>query len=151
MVNPHNLYLTIKFLGDMEEAALRGMEDELRHVLISFSSFSLPWDRLGAFPSAKNARVIWLGTPKATYSILTLHQTVEIIAAKHGASNESKLYHPHITIARISTPMTFAEEQNLPVVYNSPCNALPLFTSQLKKTGAIHSVFAQIPFRQEPR
>src|SRR5215468_9723068 len=58
---PHNLHLTLKFLGDVEETRIIGLGDAVREVAASIPSFHLEIGGTGVFPSATRPKVLWLG------------------------------------------------------------------------------------------
>src|ERR687894_1412208 len=58
---PENIHLTLKFLGDIRAEALDGIRDALGEACAQHASFDTALAELGAFPSARRARVLWVG------------------------------------------------------------------------------------------
>ncbi len=50
---PDTIHLTIKFLGDIDEASVGSLEQELREGLRDRTASDLPLDRLGCFPRSR--------------------------------------------------------------------------------------------------
>ncbi|MBN1792136.1 RNA 2',3'-cyclic phosphodiesterase [Candidatus Woesearchaeota archaeon] len=53
-----NLHITLKFLGDLPDERVPGIITALSDV--KFNPFSIKLERAGAFPSERNAKVIWI-------------------------------------------------------------------------------------------
>jgi len=60
-VSAHNLHLTLKFLGEVDEADLEPLMASLALVNIGRESLSGALGELGAFPNFNRPRVIWVG------------------------------------------------------------------------------------------
>ncbi|HZC67417.1 MAG TPA: RNA 2',3'-cyclic phosphodiesterase, partial [Nitrospirales bacterium] len=55
------IHLTLKFLGDIEEAQVDALREVLSKAAASARPFTLEARGLGAFPNPRAPRVIWLG------------------------------------------------------------------------------------------
>ena len=60
-VQPNNLHLTLKFLGQTREDKIEDISDILINTADNLNSFNLSVSGLGAFPSSNNPKVIWAG------------------------------------------------------------------------------------------
>ena len=58
-VNPGNLHLTLKFLGDVDDGKVEEIRKRLD--LVQFPKFEATLSGCGVFPSDKYVRVIWMG------------------------------------------------------------------------------------------
>ena len=58
-VEKDNLHITIKFLGEVPDFRLGDIASELEKV--KFTRFNVALHGVGVFPSASNARVVWVG------------------------------------------------------------------------------------------
>src|SRR3989344_6341432 len=90
-----NLHLSLKFMGNIEESKLKGINDKLSK--IKSKSFEVSLNSLGVFPDKDLIKVLWIDlTPKN--KILELAKTIdqELIEFPNDYS-----FSEHITIARI--------------------------------------------------
>src|SRR3954462_12541074 len=59
-VRPAALHITIKFLGEVDEADVERLQ-ELLPPPMAMAPFELEWRGVGTFPSNKHPRALWLG------------------------------------------------------------------------------------------
>ena len=103
-IEPKNIHLTIKFLGDSEFDNLNRLAKQIHNRLEKTRSFDLEFSKLGAFPSIKNPRVIWVGC-QINEQITNLFKLIDTICAENRFMSESKPLSPHITIGRVKSPL----------------------------------------------
>jgi len=96
-----NIHLTLKFLGDISPANLEVLTKILQAELKRHSSFEMCIGSLGAYPSIRRPRVIWVGV-KAPASLTTLQSCIEAETRRLGYSAEERPFSPHLTIGRVS-------------------------------------------------
>lgn len=94
-VEHDNLHITLKFIGEVSQDKIDEIIEYLS--LIHFKPFKLKIQDTGAFPTRKNARVIWVG---AKGDILPLVDTIETELGRLNFKRDDR-FHPHITIARV--------------------------------------------------
>ena len=83
-VEPHNLHLTLKFLGEVHE---REIAEVCRAVAAGRGrsrSVRLGSPRRGAFPTAARPRTVWLGAGAGAEQMVVLHDRVEAALAETG-------------------------------------------------------------------
>ena len=97
-----NWHLTLRFLGATEGERQGRMVDEMRR--IAAPSFDLTITRLGAFPRAGRAKVLWIGVGGGADELRTLASSVEAAAVRAGFAPEPKPFSPHLTLARLRAP-----------------------------------------------
>src|SRR5437868_12736733 len=96
-MKPQALHLTLKFIGEFPEHKLEGLKAALANV--RSERFDLAFSGTGFFPSAKSARVFWIGVI-ADESLQKLASAVDDAVAKLGVERETRAYTPHLTLAR---------------------------------------------------
>src|SRR3954467_3420108 len=81
------LHLTLKFIGEFPDAKL----DELKAALaqVRSESFDISFSGTGFFPTAKSARVFWVGV-RADERLQKLASAVDGAAAKLGVEREAR-------------------------------------------------------------
>ena len=98
------LHLTLKFLGELEDARIEALTRAAKRAAESVEKFALTLVEAGAFPANANPRVLWLGLRDETKHLAALHERLEEECARENFPREARAFHPHITIARIRIP-----------------------------------------------
>ncbi len=106
-VQPDNIHLTLKFLGDVSPEKLESIAAALKDEIKSCERFSMTVKGLGAFPNSNHPRIIWIGL-NAPPALTELQRIVEHIASLMGYSPEERPFSPHLTIGRIGQAATQA-------------------------------------------
>ena len=99
---PENVHLlTLKFLGEIREEALGGLCAALSEVCAAYAPFDAGLAGLGAFPSARRARVLWAGVGAGSAGLRSLAAEVDGALAPLGFEREKRPYAPHLTLGRV--------------------------------------------------
>lgn len=138
----HKLHLTLKFLGEGDDARQSSLVQVVDRVAERYRPFDLAVGSVGAFPNFRRPRVVWMGVD-AEARLELLHHDVEIAAADVGYELEGRPFRPHITLARVREPMSadraraFARVARGISYSSSPCvDQLTLFDSATGGSGA---------------
>jgi 2'-5' RNA ligase len=96
-VRPEALHLTLKFLGDVDDAR----EPNLRAALgqVRGGSVSLHIAGFGVFPDYRRPRIVWAGIDPDPALELLQHR-VEQVFAPLGLPTEARVFRPHLTLGR---------------------------------------------------
>ncbi len=97
-----NIHITLKFLGDIDERRLPELKTRLISAVQGVQPFSLQVGKLGAFPNANRARIIWVGCQLEPAGFL-LQKSVEEATLEMGFPREKRPFSPHLTIGRVNT------------------------------------------------
>jgi 2'-5' RNA ligase len=99
-VDPKNLHLTLRFLGNTEESQIKAINQKLDHLISRISPFELEIKGLGFFGNRSYPRVIWAGIlmPEAIFNLV---KEIENVLEEEGFEREMKAYSPHLTLARV--------------------------------------------------
>ncbi len=150
-VEPENLHLTLKFLGEVPQEKIEQVKSALSEIALSVSPFSFTVRGVGGFPSLSRPRVLWIGVEE-TPELMRLQKTVEQEMEKLGFPPEERPYHPHITIGRVKS-MTGMEKvrailtEKAKLVFGVVLvNHLILFRSDLSKEGPTYTPLAKLSF-----
>ena len=95
-----NLHITVKFLGPVGETQLTVLGNELAQALASLPRFRLDLRRMGAFPSARKASVVWAGVEDASRGLAAVAEVVEGVGEKLGFAREQRAFTGHVTVGR---------------------------------------------------
>ena len=145
-VPPANWHLTLRFLGNVDASAAARLRSELGAGGLG-RPFELRLDRLGAFPSARRARVVWLGTEQTDGPVFQLAAAVERRARMVGFPPETRAFSPHLTLARLRDPgdlRTMLASIDMPVV-NLTVEEIAVFRSHLGGPVPLYEVVESFP------
>jgi 2'-5' RNA ligase len=97
-VEPQNLHITLKFLGDVSEDDVKRIESSLLNGVKMMKPFKISLKGVGYFGSPKNIRTIWIGIENGRDGLISLsnmvNECLKDIFSMEGAS-------PHLTIGRV--------------------------------------------------
>jgi 2'-5' RNA ligase len=96
-VRPESMHVTLKFIGEKPAEAV----EEIKRALsaVKAASFEIGFRGYGFFPTAKSARVFWVGI-EADSQLANLATAVDQATAALGIPKEEHAYSPHLTLAR---------------------------------------------------
>jgi RNA 2',3'-cyclic 3'-phosphodiesterase len=164
-VRPESLHVTLKFVGERPDSMVKDIENALRG--ISASSFQLAFSGAGFFPTAKSARVFWIGI-RAGAALADLAAQIEGSLVPLGIEAEKRAFSPHLTLARAGngSGAPGREKGDRPnrrfSALQAKLNTMPapdfgtmsaaaffLYRSQLSSRGAQYTKTARFPFSTE--
>jgi 2'-5' RNA ligase len=96
-VKPESLHVTLKFIGEQPEPAVEQVKLALG--TISGNAAEIQFRGYGFFPTAKSARVFWIGM-EAGPQLAALATLVDDKMAALGIPKEARVFSPHLTLAR---------------------------------------------------
>ncbi len=98
-VKPESLHVTLKFIGEQPDSAVAQIGQALAGV--SGHTVEIQFSGFGFFPTAKSARVFWVGM-EAGPRLAALAAAVGDATASLGIPKEDRAFSPHLTLARAS-------------------------------------------------
>jgi 2'-5' RNA ligase len=148
-VAPDNFHLTLRFLGEVADAAVGQLSEALARPFAA-APFDLELAGVGMFPPAGAARVIWLGVREGFDSLAALHAEVEQRLSALAFGAEERGYRAHLTIARFRVPAPARVRQVIPAVDEASigrCRVshVTLYRSQLSPKGATYTPLVHGP------
>ncbi len=102
-VKPELMHITLKFLGEIEEGVIAGIEGAMASAAEGIAPFDLTVAGLGAFPERGAPRVLWAGV-RDNGSLAILNRRLEDGLERLGFARESRPFSPHLTIGRVKDP-----------------------------------------------
>ena len=139
-VPPDQLHLTLRFIGDTDDALAAQLAERLAR--IDAPTFSLAIKGIGHFPPRAMARVLWLGL-ETSPPLAALQIKIERVCIEFGLPPGGQRFSPHVTIARLKN-VGFSEvaefESSSPSLSSATFNVCDfhLYASYLTSSGAIH-------------
>lgn len=132
-----NQHVTLKFLGTTPSDRVDAVAQVCRIVARSHAPAEVTLTRLGAFPSARRARVLWVGLDDPAALLQRLAEDLADAFEPLGYGRESRSFTPHLTLAR------FKELRPLPPLpaladgfQSFSVSAIELLQSRLHPQGA---------------
>lgn len=134
-----NWHFTLRFLGETEAEARDRLIEKL--FAASFGAeFPISFDKVGAFPNPRRARVVWLGVGSGRERLAALATQVETAARSCGFDPETRRFAPHLTLSRLRSPESVADiiSKLRPLNAGMTVDRVILYSSA---TGGPHSVY----------
>lgn len=110
-VEPQNLHLTLKFLGEIPEDAVEKIHAAMQLSLKSFQPFSVSLRSIGVFPSLKYMRVVWIGIKEGRENLIEMQRGMEANLRELNFKPEQR-FDPHLTIGRVKSQRGKEELKN---------------------------------------
>jgi len=106
-VAPHNMHLTLKFIGETEKNNIDPICHKLDSILSGQPKFEVAVEGLGGFPHLRNPRVLWVGLNNCRPAI-EMASRIDENLAELGFEAEKKKFSPHLTLGRIKNRGDFS-------------------------------------------
>lgn len=154
-VSPASLHLTLKFIGESNQL------EDIRKALgaIKSPSIEISFRGAGFFPTARAARVFWIGVEADERLALLAHSVDEALAPLE-ITTETHVFTPHITLARGDSGRRRRKSSAVPNAQFSPLqkrlDAMPpsdlgtmtaheffLYQSKTAPSGAVYTKLAR--------
>jgi RNA 2',3'-cyclic 3'-phosphodiesterase len=150
-VDPQNIHLTLKFLGEIPPKKVRQVQETLPELLKAFSLFEITIATLGAFPKPERPRIIWVGVTQNAHELTRLAHQVEEGLCALSFPKEEKAFSPHATIGRVRSPKNQAQLAEGIKNYSfapltQKISKVILFKSTLTPQGPIYQPLAEVSF-----
>jgi 2'-5' RNA ligase len=149
-VNPRNLHITLKFIGEVPQEKLAAINEALAAVRVS-RRLSLQFRGLGFFPHARRPAVVWVGIESSEHLAL-LAAEIDRTLAPLGIPREERPFLPHLTIARfkqtrVSPALATEIDKRQNFTFGEvAAGEFHLMESKLKSGGAEYTTLRSFPF-----
>lgn len=145
------IHLTMKFLGEVDSEREKNLIEAIEGAVAGTKRFALPIAGFGAFPSARRARVVWVGC-HAVPPLNLLHERMEQRLERLGFPVEGRPFRPHLTLGRVRRGARARELRgideilcDLVVEGESDVLSVDLMESRLSRAGARYTRRHAIP------
>jgi 2'-5' RNA ligase len=150
-VNPTNLHLTLRFLGEISRSQVDTVCLAVRTAASHVDAFSIRLSGTGCFPSPRRPRAFWVAV--ATASDLTrLFEAVERELLSAGFPRETRPFSPHLTLGRVRVDKYSGRvgEALAGAEFDAPpflVTEVTVMKSDLKNSGAVYTPIAKVRLR----
>lgn len=156
-VEPKNIHLTLKFLGDINERTVGHISTAIQKIASGQKSFRIRTKELGVFPKPTFARVIWVGIDTGAVETRALAAQIEEASTKLGIPSETKPFTTHITLGRVRSQKNL--EKLLHAIENASAltteypqqfivSEIILYQSTLSLQGPIYEKICRVSLRK---
>ncbi len=144
-VEPQNLHVTLRFLGQLEQKSVARLVPELSQ--IRAPQFELGLKEWGQFGGSGLARVVWLGVGVGAQPLIELAAQVEDACRRAGLPPADRQFRAHLTLARARDRRgaKLHELPPVPAVRPWPVREVVLFQSRRGASGAIYLSIFSLP------
>jgi 2'-5' RNA ligase len=149
-INPQNLHITLKFIGEIPQEKLDSLCDALT-VVRTPDGFSVELLGLDFFPNERRPSVAWIGLRPAA-PLVGLAGQIDRVLGTVGIPSEARPFVPHLTIARFKHTRLAAglvaqfskrQQQSFGSVNATEFH---LMQSKLRAGGAEYTTLRSFPF-----
>jgi 2'-5' RNA ligase len=144
-VQPQNIHLTLKFLGDTDVNQTDNLAAAMTLTAKDCAGISLAAKGIGVFPDFRRPRVIWAGLGGQLEILENLQRTLDCHLADLGFAKETRSFKSHLTLGRVkgkiaSARMKTAIEKLQGFESESfEVSRIILFKSELRPAGAVYT------------
>jgi len=139
-ISSNQLHFTLMFLGEISEVMLDSIKSKLADM--KFDPLQVTYTGVGAFPSIKSPRIIWVGVDDAAApKLIQLAKAVEARLSTLGFKSD-KPFTPHITLFRVKDRIRDADSiiQHKNRVFGEDLlNEVKLKKSDLTPSGPVYN------------
>lgn len=150
-VRPTSIHLTLKFLGNIHPTQVDDIAAAAAQVIGEDSPLTLCAAGLGAFPSQRKPRVIWVGLRGEVERLAKIQTDLEKVLEPLGFAREERGFRPHLTLGRVKDrrrlqPLIEAlSKLEIPEFNSFDVDEIILYKSDLRPTGAIYTKLHRMP------
>ena len=102
-VEPKNIHLTLRFLGQIDDHQLEEIKKIVEEIAKRIKQFNMDLGVIGAFPDDSNPRIVWIGINFGFNQLNEINAELEDKLETINFAVGEKYFHPHLTIARIKS------------------------------------------------
>ena len=143
-VDPENIHLTLKFLGNIQKGTVEDIKHILEQAVSGTPPFKIRLSEAGAFPGISRPRVLWVGIDEGKHESAEIAGRIDDGVSRLGVEKESRPFHPHLTLARVkfikdkdSVRNAFSSLRIPPSLMTA--DSLTLFQSTLTREGPVYT------------
>lgn len=147
-VEPENVHVTLRFLGEVEPVVVERIVKVLDGV--SFVPFDVELRGVGVFPSLRRINVVWVGIVRGVEELKKIFGLLEEGVVGLGLKQDRRGFSPHVTIARVRSGRGLEGLRRRVLELEGfefgvvRADTLKLFRSVLTPRGPVYSVLHEV-------
>lgn len=141
---PDTWHVTLRFVGDVVDAAIPALSAAVGPALAGLSPVEIVVGGGGGFPNVQKPRVLWVGVAGALAPVAAALDTV--VAARLGLPAEDRAWKAHLTVGRVRRGDAGREAHllaGLGELGRCVCAEVVLYRSELAREGPRHTVMGR--------
>lgn len=148
VVDPANFHLTLKFLGDIDDAQAAEVASAMEAACDGVAPFTLRFHGVGAFPDHDFIKVVWAGVEDADALGPVADRLHDDLAH---IRDEKRAFSPHLTLARMRGAkgkewvQDFLERHADDAIDTLEVDAVRLKRSDLSPEGPTYTTVEEVP------
>ncbi|MCK5112190.1 MAG: RNA 2',3'-cyclic phosphodiesterase [Thermoplasmatales archaeon] len=149
LVEPQNIHITLKFLGEVEEVNIDDIEQIMKDSVKEIEPFTIKLSGTGVFPNQNYIRVVWIGIKDAEI-IETISRSIDERLSQLGFKREKRGFSAHLTIGRVKTAknkqllLKAIEDYKDSEFSTQEINSIKLKKSDLTPKGPIYTTLREV-------
>lgn len=153
-VDPTGIHLTLAFLGELSDGQLEKAMAAAQYAATASRPFAYRLSGLGTFGPRRQPRVLWMGISEPSGALHLAQSALALALEQQGFPAEQRPFSPHLTLARIKSPLTSEQLQLLQQLlsrYQFATSAyrtthLSVMKSDLARSGARYTCLRECAF-----
>lgn len=149
LVQPENIHITVKFLGDTDEKYIDSIEQSMKKSVYTIKPFIITLKGTGVFPNQNYIKVIWIGIVDDG-NIGTIARAIDEKLMPFGFKKENRGFSPHLTVGRVKTAKNIVQLLKVIEKYQKveftiqTILSITLKKSELTPSGPIYTTLRQV-------
>ena len=149
LVEPENIHITLKFLGDTNEVHIDKIEKIMENAVNDIDSFEIKFKNVGVFPNQNYIKVLWIGIENKD-KLEIIAQKIDKDLLKLGFKKEKRGFSAHLTIGRVRSAknkdnlLQIIEKYKDIEFLNFKVDSIKLKKSELTPKGPIYTTLKDV-------
>lgn len=147
-VEPHNIHITLKFLGEADPQDIERIKTAIANSATGIGAFAVTLQECGVFPNMRAPRVFWIGINDPQKRLTSLAARIDSNMTPLGFEPEKRPFSPHLTLGRVKDDdrlemikAAFDRAKFGPVILR--VDEIHLIESQLRPSGPVYRNVAE--------
>ena len=149
LVEPKNIHITLKFLGDTEEELIDNVEEVIKKSCENINPFNIVLKSSGVFPNYNYIKVVWIGIENIE-NLGKISSSIDEGTSKFGFEKEKRKFSAHLTIGRVKSAKN--KDRLLKIINkysdvefgNIDVKSIKLKKSELTPKGPIYTTITEV-------
>lgn len=149
LVEPKNIHITLKFLGDTDEEQIDEIEKIMKNSVEGTDPFNIQLKSTGVFPNQNYIKIIWIGIHNGD-QIGIIANKIDEELSEIGFKKEKRGFSAHLTIARVKSAKNKEQLMQIIEKYKEfefadiKVDSIKLKKSDLTPKGPIYTTLKEI-------